>query len=110
MFTALKRKIVGWLNIVIELLRAIPGAEHLVTSLEVAVGALGGVAVAHGAKKKDLSKEKLLLASSLISVVIAFSPFISELQIAVPVLSKVAAFLAALRIGKGLDAIKKNAA
>lgn len=109
MFTSLKRKIVGWLNIVIEFLRAVPGTEHLIAPLEVAIGALGGVAIAHGGVKKSLSAEKLLLASSVLSLIIALSPFVSELQVAVPVLSKVAAFLAAFRFGKGINATEKNA-
>jgi hypothetical protein len=114
--SGLKRKLVGYLVILVEALRQVPGAEPVVIILEQAVGALGGVAAGHAASAGTLAQTKLLSISSILSFLVLASKFIPALAPYSDVLQEAASIFAAGGLGAayaseksgGLALVKKK--
>jgi hypothetical protein len=104
MFTSsgVKRRLVAYLNALLEVARAFPELAPAVSVLEQAIGLLGGVALVHAAGGGTLSKYKLAGISSLLSVIISVGHFVPALTPFMPVLTKLAAFFGALSTGDTL--------
>ena len=94
-----KRHLASVLAAVLEVLRAIPGTEQLVFSVEKIAGGLGIVGLGHAAVKGSVSRFKLAGLSSLVSTLILLAYFVPSLQEFVPVLQKVAGVLGAAAVG-----------
>jgi hypothetical protein len=104
----LKRKVVGYLVILIEVLRQVPGAEAAVIALEQLVGALGGVAVGHAAAQGTVAEKKLLSISSVLSFLVLASRFIPSLAAYTDVLQEAATIFAAGGLGAAYGASSKQ--
>ncbi len=95
----LKRYIASALSVVVEVLRAIPGAEGAVSAIEMIAGFFGITGIGHATVSGGIDKKILATASSAIASLIALSYFIPALAQFRPILEKVAALLGAAALG-----------
>lgn len=98
----LKRLVASWLNVIVEVLRAVPGTAETVASIEVVAGLFGITGLGHAGVSGTVTKKKIATASALVSVLLAASYAIPALAPFAPILQKAAAVLGAAAVGSSL--------
>lgn len=91
----LKRLITSWLNVIVEVLRVVPGSSEYIAVIELLAGYLGITGIGHAGINGDLTKKKLATASAAVASLVLVSTFVPQLAPLRPVLEKLAALLGA---------------
>lgn len=100
--TGLKRRIASLAAAAIELARSVPQLSPALPVLEYIAGVFGGVGITHAGLEGTLSKGKLVGLSAALSTFILIASFTPSLAVAVPILSKIAAYLGVAGLATGL--------
>lgn len=99
----IKRLIVGYVSIILEVVRLIPGSDLLVLPLQHLLGFLGASAAVHATTAKTVSRQKLLFITSILSVLITLSYIFPWLAPYRETFEQLAALLAAGGVGATLQ-------
>lgn len=96
----IKRRLVVYIGLLADVLRAIPGAAPILLVLDSLNALLGGAALSHATVAGTLTKEKIAGAAAIIYILIALSAYLPILVPYLPYLYKAAGLLSAARVGK----------
>lgn len=95
----LKRMIAGWLSAILELIRPIPELAALVPALEWVAAAFGVTGIGHAVVKKNVKSKVAFSISAVLAALIGAAHLVPALAVALPYLTKLAAFFGAIGIG-----------
>jgi hypothetical protein len=99
----LKRYLASLINVVIAVLRTVPGTYSvLIPWLEYAAAALGGVGIVHSTATKTLGGINATNISAVISVLLIIAKMIPQLGFLMPILEALAAIFGTVAISKGI--------
>lgn len=108
--SGIKRKIAAWLTTIVAFILSIPFLPTEVTPivhvLNIAIQALGGVAVTEAAVKGSVSKFALLSTAASINTLILLLNFFPSLYFLIPPLTKLSFIINALAAGSTLKGTK----